>query len=81
MYPGEEAVVRPAVRVVLEHADHNWAAYVPAIPGCVATGRTRRAVERNIREALTFHLEDLHETARREECEDEAAIGTVGDVR
>lgn len=61
-----EAVVRPQIRVVLEEGDHNWSAYAPAVPGCAATGRTRRAAERNIREALTFHFEGLDEQGRRE---------------
>jgi predicted RNase H-like HicB family nuclease len=66
MYETAEAVVRPLVRIVLERAEHNWAAYAPAVPGCVATGRTRRSTERNMREALTFHFEGLDEDGRRE---------------
>ena len=45
--------------VVYEKAPHNFAAYVPDLPGCVATGATREDVERNIREAIAFHLEGL----------------------
>ena len=45
--------------VIYEHTDHNWAAYAPDVPGCLATGRTRAEVERNFREALAFHLEGL----------------------
>ncbi|HUX86293.1 MAG TPA: type II toxin-antitoxin system HicB family antitoxin [Chloroflexota bacterium] len=45
--------------VVYEKAPHNYAAYVPDLPGCVATGATRAAVERNIREAIALHLEGL----------------------
>ena len=45
--------------VVLEQAPHNWSAYVPDLPGCIATGRTRPEVERNIREAIEFHLEGI----------------------
>jgi predicted RNase H-like HicB family nuclease len=45
--------------VVFEKADENFAAYVPDLPGCVATGDTREEVERLIREAIKFHLEGL----------------------
>jgi predicted RNase H-like HicB family nuclease len=45
--------------VVYEQAPHNWAAYVPDLPGCVATGRTRAEVQRRIREAIALHLEAL----------------------
>ncbi|NCO42184.1 MAG: hypothetical protein COZ06_22955 [Armatimonadetes bacterium CG_4_10_14_3_um_filter_66_18] len=45
--------------VVYEWAGRNWSAYSPDVPGCVATGKTRQAVERNFREALEFHLEGL----------------------
>jgi predicted RNase H-like HicB family nuclease len=45
--------------VIYEHTDHNWAAYAPDVPGCIATGRTRAEVERKFREALAFHLEGL----------------------
>jgi predicted RNase H-like HicB family nuclease len=45
--------------VVFEKAPDNYAAYVPDLPGCVATGSTRDEVERNIREAVAFHVEGL----------------------
>ncbi len=45
--------------VIYEHTDHNWAAYAPDVPGCIATGRTRAEVESKFREALAFHLEGL----------------------
>ncbi|RIK10765.1 MAG: hypothetical protein DCC49_02245 [Acidobacteria bacterium] len=47
--------------VVIEKADGNLSAYVPDLPGCVATGRTREEVERNIREAIRFHIDGLLE--------------------
>lgn len=47
--------------VVIERAPHNYAAYVPDLPGCVSTGATRADVERNIREAILFHLDGLRE--------------------
>ena len=45
--------------VVFEKAPSNFAAYVPDLPGCVATGATRKEVERNIREAIAFHIEGM----------------------
>ena len=47
--------------IVLENAGSNFAAYVPDLPGCVATGDTRKEVERLIREAIALHLEGLAE--------------------
>ncbi len=45
--------------VVYEKTPSNYSAYVPDLPGCVATGTSRGEVERNIREAITLHLEGL----------------------
>jgi predicted RNase H-like HicB family nuclease len=45
--------------VVYERAPRNWAAYVPDLPGCIATGETRAEVERLIREAISLHLESM----------------------
>ena len=47
--------------VVIERSPHNYAACVPDLPGCVATGSTREEVEHDIREAIAFHLEGLRE--------------------
>ncbi len=45
--------------VVVEQAGENYSAYVPDLPGCVATGRTVEEVTGEIREAIAFHLEGL----------------------
>jgi predicted RNase H-like HicB family nuclease len=45
--------------VVIEKADGNYSAYVPDLPGCVATGETVDAVEAEIREAIRFHIDGL----------------------
>jgi predicted RNase H-like HicB family nuclease len=45
--------------VVFERAPTNYAAYVPDLPGCVATGRTRDEVEARVRDAIRMHLEAL----------------------
>ena len=45
--------------IVIEKAHGNYSAYVPDLPGCVATGDTVAAVEDRIREAVRFHIEGL----------------------
>ena len=47
--------------VIYEWGERNWSAYVPDLPGCIATGETRELVENQIREAIEFHLEGLLE--------------------
>lgn len=47
--------------VVIERAQDNYSAYVPDLPGCVATGQTVKEVEREMREAIRFHIEGLKE--------------------
>ena len=45
--------------VVIEKAESNFSAFVPDLPGCVATGSTIEEVEEQIREAIEFHIEDM----------------------
>jgi predicted RNase H-like HicB family nuclease len=70
--PGTLASIFPAGRlrgrrnmkryaIVVEDAGTNLAAYVPDLPGCVATGQTKEEVERLIREAIELHLEGMIE--------------------
>jgi predicted RNase H-like HicB family nuclease len=47
--------------VVIEKAGANYSAYVPDIPGVIATGDTREEAEREIRLAVRFHLKGLKE--------------------
>ena len=47
--------------IVIEKAGGNFSAYVPDLPGCVATGATIEEVEAQIREAIQFHIEGLRE--------------------
>jgi predicted RNase H-like HicB family nuclease len=47
--------------VVIEKAAKNYSAYVPDLPGCVATGATLEQVEREIKEAIRFHLDGMRE--------------------
>ena len=47
--------------LVIEKADRNYSANVPDLPGCVATGATVEEVEREIKEAIRFHLDGLRQ--------------------
>ena len=47
--------------MVIEKPNGNYSAYVPDLPGCVATGDTIAQVEQNIREGIRFHLDGLRE--------------------
>jgi predicted RNase H-like HicB family nuclease len=47
--------------IVIEKANSNYSAYVPDLPGCIATAATIREVEDEIREAIRFHIDGLKE--------------------
>ena len=47
--------------IVIEETPTGYSAYAPYVPGCIATGATREAVEAAMREAIAFHIEGLHE--------------------
>jgi predicted RNase H-like HicB family nuclease len=47
--------------IVVEKAKSNYAAYVPDLPGCVATGKTVKETERRLREAIEIHVEGMRE--------------------
>jgi predicted RNase H-like HicB family nuclease len=47
--------------IVIDRAEGNYSAYVPDLPGCVATGATVPEVEAEIREAIEFHLDGMRE--------------------
>ena len=47
--------------IVVEKAAGNYSAYVPDLPGCVATGATAEETEVAIREAILLHLQGLSE--------------------
>jgi predicted RNase H-like HicB family nuclease len=62
--------------VIYEWGKRNWSAYVPDLPGCIATGKTRKHVEKQIRAAIQFHIEGM--TARGEKVpEPSIEAGTV----
>ena len=45
--------------IVIERTDAGYSAYAPDLPGCIVTGSTREATEREMRDALAFHVEGL----------------------
>src|SRR5439155_21640773 len=48
--------------IVIEGAEGlNYSAYAPDLPGCVTTGATREECEREMRDAITFHIEGLRD--------------------
>lgn len=69
--------------VVIERAANNFSAYVPDLPGCVATGQTIEEVTKEIADAIDFHIEGLRlrgslipqPTSRAEYVEAHAPVG------
>lgn len=47
--------------IVVEPTQTGFSAYSPDLPGCISTAQTREEVERNMREAIAFHLDGLRE--------------------
>ena len=60
--------------IVIEKAEGNYSAYVPDLPGCVATGPTVEAVERGIRDAIRFHIEGLEQDGQRSRSDEPRGI-------
>lgn len=47
--------------IVIEKGERNFSAYVPDLPGCIATGKTLDEVKKNMSEAIELHLQGLEE--------------------
>ena len=47
--------------IVIEKTATGFSAYSPDLPGCVSTGATEEETERNMREAIEFHIDGLRE--------------------
>jgi predicted RNase H-like HicB family nuclease len=45
--------------VVYERTNTGYSAYVPDLPGCIATAATKKSIEKNIYESILFHLDGL----------------------
>jgi predicted RNase H-like HicB family nuclease len=45
--------------IIIEETGTGYSAYSPDLDGCAATGKTREEVEREMKEAIAFHLEGM----------------------
>lgn len=45
--------------IIFEKTETGYSAYVPDLPGCIATARTKSGVEKNILDAIRFHLDGM----------------------
>ncbi len=45
--------------IVIEKAQGNYSAFSPDLPGCIATGKSREAAERNMKKAIEMHIRGL----------------------
>lgn len=65
--------------VVVERGATSYGAYVPDLPGCIATGESRDEVLQLIREAIEFHIEGLREGG--EPIPEPASFSAIIDVK
>jgi predicted RNase H-like HicB family nuclease len=47
--------------IILEQGEHNYSAYAPDLPGCIATGDTLEEVKRNMSQAIRMHIQGMIE--------------------
>jgi predicted RNase H-like HicB family nuclease len=47
--------------IVIERTDTGFSSYSPGLPGCISRGKTREDAERNMREAIEFHVDGLRQ--------------------
>ena len=47
--------------LVIEKTGTGYSAYSPDLPGCISTGATREEIEKNMEEAIEFHLDGLRQ--------------------
>jgi predicted RNase H-like HicB family nuclease len=47
--------------IVIERTDSGFSTYSPDLPGCVSTGKSREEAEKNMREAIEFHIDGLRQ--------------------
>ena len=47
--------------IIIEQGKQGYGAYSPDLPGCVAVGDTQEEVEKNMRAAITMHLQGMLE--------------------
>jgi len=64
--------------VIIEKTKTGFSAFSPDLPGCVATGATREETEKNMRDAIAFHLEGMRQEGL--ESPEPQSISTYLDV-
>jgi predicted RNase H-like HicB family nuclease len=47
--------------IVIESVGTGFSAYVPDLPGCIATGATVDEIERNLHDAIEMHIAGIRE--------------------
>lgn len=47
--------------MIIEPGEHNFSAYLPDLPGCVATGKTIEELRYNMTAAIELHLQGMRE--------------------
>ncbi|HEX7411006.1 MAG TPA: type II toxin-antitoxin system HicB family antitoxin [Bacteroidales bacterium] len=45
--------------IIFEKTETGYSSYAPDLPGCIATGKTKAIVEKNIIDAIRFHLDRM----------------------
>jgi predicted RNase H-like HicB family nuclease len=63
--------------ILIENGPENLSAYVPSLPGCITTGKTRDEVIANMVEAIQLHLEGMSEDGEVIPDEDLEAVTLV----
>ncbi|MFQ5772336.1 MAG: type II toxin-antitoxin system HicB family antitoxin [bacterium] len=46
--------------VIIEETKTGYSAFSPDLPGCVATGSSKEEIEKNMKDAIAFHLDGMH---------------------
>ena len=47
--------------MIIETGRENYSAYLPDLPGCIATGKTIEELKQHMREAIELHLDGMRE--------------------
>ena len=47
--------------VIIEKAKTGYSAFSPDIPGCIATGSSKEEIEKNMKDAIAFHVDGMHQ--------------------
>jgi predicted RNase H-like HicB family nuclease len=47
--------------IIIEPTSTGFSAYSPDLPGCITTGTSRQEIEKNMHDAIEFHLDGLRE--------------------